>query len=46
MLNVATSKEKNRLVIIGNFEEAKKCKAYVASLADYYEKLGNKNFKS
>jgi superfamily I DNA and/or RNA helicase len=42
MLNVAISRAKNRLVVIGDFDEAKGCKAHVRSLAEYYAKIGRK----
>jgi len=42
MLNVATSRAKNRLVIIGDFDEAKKCQSHVGNLAKYYEEIGKK----
>jgi hypothetical protein len=30
------------LVVIGDFDEAKGCKAHVRSLAEYYAKIGRK----
>lgn len=42
MVNVATSRAKKGLIIIGDYHEAHRRQAFIKKLADYYDKTGKK----